>query len=414
MIELDRKIIVSNLLHEKVLASKDVCRFFHLQNTNRAEALEKFKRWKDRTYKVLIKYVNSKEAEGFWNLSTKMIYYFPTNQYAFNSANEQISAHVEYIKSVVENIEENYIFLNKDIIIKWTYYVFLYLKNAKDDKKPYTKIQSLADKLSIPIYELKLYLEQLLLLKMINVYGDYDTISITDNGSKEFTLCLEKSNRDKKDKILEDEKMAEKNYAENELLVLKTIYDLGKNLPMGAVMVSDIAKKLRMPYSELNEYLNELEERKGLIENFSDEAVKVAPKGKEFLQGKSNLPGNITSGHTYNTNIYAPSNNQIGGQGNVQNAQIILHPEFDNAIKSITNLIKESSLTQFKQADLISNIEHIKQLQSSEPSVELVEHAKSKVDYLGIAVKGTDLAVKIAPYLPALYAYFESLIKSAN
>ena len=210
--------------------------------------------------------------------------------------------------------------------------------------------------------------------------------------------------------IFAEEYMAQ-DYADKELLVLKTIYEMGKNKPKRDVLYVDLLySNATFKDDELNSIIEELE-RKGFLGKASDECVRISPQGMEFIEGKSNMPNHQSSRDVYNTYINAPSNNLIGGKSNTQNAQINLNPEFDNAIKSIVDLIQASSISGFKKDDLLSNVEHIKQLPSSEPSVELVEHAKSKINYLDAAVKGTDIAVKVVPYLPALITYFEGLIK---
>lgn len=198
-------------------------------------------------------------------------------------------------------------------------------------------------------------------------------------------------------------------YADNELLVLNTIYEYGSKSQYGEVIIFDLARDLNMTQFELNEYLNELENEKKFIRSIADEAVIVTPRGKEFLQRKSNVP-NQSVRDIYNTYINAPSNNQIGGQNNKQNAQINLNPDFDNAIKSVIQLINESSLSDFKKNDLNSTVEHIKQLPSSEPSLELAEHGKSKIDYVKLAVAGTDIALKIVPHLHTLHEYFDKIM----
>ena len=201
------------------------------------------------------------------------------------------------------------------------------------------------------------------------------------------------------------------NYADKELFVLKTIDEMSKNNPRGEVHAREVQNALGLSFHEFYEITLELYDRKRYLGAASDEHIKLSPAGKEFLQGKSNMSNHQSVRDIYNTYVNAPSNNQIGGQYNTQNAQINLNPEFDNAIKAITDLIQSSSISGFKRDDLLSTIEHIKQLPSSKPSPELVEHAKSKISYLDTVIKGTDLAIKVAPYLPALVTYFERLIK---
>ena len=205
------------------------------------------------------------------------------------------------------------------------------------------------------------------------------------------------------------EKLMQKSYAGKELLVLEKIYEMCQKSSNRHILYKDSPKDIDVDPYNLDDIIEELH-NKGYLDSKYDEHYKISIKGIEFLQGRSNMPNHISARDIYNTNIHGNSNNQIGGQSNKQNAQININPEFDNAIKSIVELIKVSSISNFKKEDLITDIERIQNLAKNPPSIELVEHAKSKINYLDIALKGTDLSLKVAPYIPALIAYFEGLL----
>lgn len=202
----------------------------------------------------------------------------------------------------------------------------------------------------------------------------------------------------------------EKTYAEKELLVLKTIYEMGKNKPKNFVNHTDLLYAVEFSYDELNTIITELY-RKGFLGESNDESVKISPRGMEFLEGKSNMPAgnNVT-----NYNIHAPvgaiqHQTQHSTQNVNQQINTVNDSDFDSAINSIIDLVKESSLVNFKKEDLISEIERVKQLRELEPSPELTEHAKSKINYLETLFKAADLFIKAAPFFPHIYAFFEGL-----
>jgi hypothetical protein len=214
------------------------------------------------------------------------------------------------------------------------------------------------------------------------------------------------------DGIEEIDKHMAQTYAEKEFLVLKTIHEMSENSPSKAVKYGDVYNALGMSNEDFHEIITELYDRKKYLGPTYDEHLKLSPSGKEFLQGRSNL---YQSGSINNiTHINAPvgnlqqftnNSNQAFTQNNITN------PEFNDAITSIIELVKSSAISNFKKEDLISDIERIKQLSETEPSPELVEHAKTKINYLEMAFKGTELATKVAPYFPQIYAFFEGLIK---
>lgn len=89
--------------------------------------------------------------------------------------------------------------------------------------------------------------------------------------------------------IDEVEKNMANEYADKELLVLKTIYEMGKGNPRNEVLYIDFIEKLGVIDFNLNDILTELYDRKRYLSNSSDETLKVSPAGMEFLEGKSNM-----------------------------------------------------------------------------------------------------------------------------
>lgn len=218
--------------------------------------------------------------------------------------------------------------------------------------------------------------------------------------------------------IDEVEKNMERTYAEKELLVLKTIYEMGKNSPGNEVFFNDLKKAVNMPYDDLVTIITELYDGKRYLGESSDETVKISPEGMEFLENSRNSH-NQNSSATNIVNTFYGSVTNLQQQTHYSNQTFnrsistVNNSDFNSAIGSILEIIKSSSLNNFKKEDLISDLERIQQLAEAEnePSRELVEHAKSKISYLETAIKATDLATKILPYFPQLYAYFEGLIK---
>lgn len=219
--------------------------------------------------------------------------------------------------------------------------------------------------------------------------------------------------------IIGVEKLMESTYAEREFSVLEAIYRISNKKPEEMVLINDLAKALEMSFYEINPILNDLENRKGLIGSIED-TVWILPAGIEEIEKikrnperpTDNFPANVTNNYTFNAPVGAFQNNTLNSTQNVnQKIAVNNNSDFNAAIESILDLVKISSLANFKKEDLISDIERIKQLAENEPSSELVEHAKSKIDYLEKAIKTTDLAIKITPFIPQLYAYFEGLAK---
>jgi hypothetical protein len=115
----------------------------------------------------------------------------------------------------------------------------------------------------------------------------------------------------------------------------------------------------------------------------------------------------------YTTNIQGHNYGGIqqGGQGNVQNITLTHtnNPDFDRALASLVEIIRSSNLPADDKEELQGEVASINKLALKEQNPNTLERAKLKLDYLKTSLTAADLAVKAAPYLPALYQFFQSL-----
>lgn len=174
----------------------------------------------------------------------------------------------------------------------------------------------------------------------------------------------------------------------------------------------ELADSLSIPKEYLRVFLIDFD-KKGWINVMVDGTIQLCAAGvTAFHKGEkqSGSTGGVNN-FTINARDVAFQNQTQNSTQNVHQVKITNNPDFNSAVDAVVNLIKESSLNNFKKEDLLTDVERIKNLAQLEPSQELVEHAKSKINYLETAIKGTELVTKLAPYLPQLYAYFESLVR---
>ncbi len=104
---------------------------------------------------------------------------------------------------------------------------------------------------------------------------------------------------------------------------------------------------------------------------------------------------------------------QMGGQGNNQNVTVThnINPDFTRAIEALADLVKSSSLSELEKEERLLEVERIGQLAQKEQTPEVKQLGTSKLQLLEAGLKAGDLAVKVAPYLPHLYAFFENMSK---
>lgn len=208
--------------------------------------------------------------------------------------------------------------------------------------------------------------------------------------------------------IKEAERIVESRYAETEDRVLRKIYDMGGVRHMDEVMIDALVKELGMDYREVNRILIELEERKGLID--ADEvSVRMNPAGMEYIQGGGRKQAGGTTIH-YNANIGTNYGGlQQGGQNNTQNITLTNNSDFDKALSSLVELIRTSSIQDDDKEDLQGELSKVNKLALKEKNKNTLERAKLKLDYVKTSLTGTEIAIKAAPYLTALYHFFQSL-----
>lgn len=210
--------------------------------------------------------------------------------------------------------------------------------------------------------------------------------------------------------IEEAERIMQSNYAEKESRVLRKLYDMGGVRHTDSVVITDLARELGMQFREINEILIDLEERKGLIDG-DEHTVRMKPAGIEVIESGGRRAGAMT-GTTYNVNIGQNYGGiQQGGQGNVQNITLshTNNPDFDKALASIVELIRASSIPEDEKEELQSEVQSINKLALKEQNQGTLERAKLKLDYLKTTLTAADLAVKAAPYITAIYHFFQSL-----
>lgn len=213
--------------------------------------------------------------------------------------------------------------------------------------------------------------------------------------------------------IEETEKIMSSDYEKQLYLVLKKVTeDCRYN---GGMERSEVAKLLSIGAEDLDNILFDFKEKGWVKLTFS--SVEATPAGinafnkwEERNQQPQNISGNINN-FTFNASVTGFQNQTQNSVQNLYQVNITNDFDFNAAMEAIISLIRESSISNFKKEDLISDLERIKNLAETEPSKELVEHAKSRINYLETALKGTELAAKLAPYIPQLYAYFEGLVR---
>ena len=111
-------------------------------------------------------------------------------------------------------------------------------------------------------------------------------------------------------------------------------------------------------------------------------------------------------GNYYVTHNHGDSYNQIGGQANIQNVQISVNPQLDSAIRSLTEIVKNSSLSDLDKEDNLADIERIKQLAQKERTPDVVERAQKKISLLKSTLEIGELALKVTPLIEIIHKFF--------
>jgi DNA-binding MarR family transcriptional regulator len=205
------------------------------------------------------------------------------------------------------------------------------------------------------------------------------------------------------------EALDKESYTEQEYIVLEKIAkDCSIN---GGMSRSALAESLSMSPDYLYVFLIDFEKKGWISLTFGENGkVEVTPQGITAFHKMENrrdqTPPQTYVGDIYNTHIYAPSNNQIGGRGNIQNAQININPEFESAIKSLLELVRKSDLTDIDKEDAISEIERLNQLAQKEKTPQVIERAQKGISLLKSLLEVGELAMKVSPLIHTISSAF--------
>ncbi|MGB7207402.1 MAG: hypothetical protein WBD27_01965 [Pyrinomonadaceae bacterium] len=413
MIELNGKKIIISLLEERLQSSTSVRSNFRTTGldfiqSNRALALETFKRWKERAYAIIYSYFNNLEANKFWNVPTNMIYQYPINLAAGHAAVAQINSHVAWINSLIATIKENHIRVNRRHVEREIYRILILIYNTRSSKVP-IDLQELSDSLIISPFELDLYVKPLVEKDFVELASD-DKVELTEAGTKE-SLAYVKSYREKKAMEQSNESFAAKQYR-----VLRLIYELRHASPDGWVPIASITQRANLPWNELNDILINLENRKCLIDATED-LVKLNGAGIEQMEasdknpneGTKDFPATIINNYHSNTTFNAP----VGGfqqhtANSTQNVtqQIAINPDFSQAIESLADIIRTSHLVDLEKEEKLLEVERIRQLSDRDQTPEVKALAKTKILTLENGLKAADLAVKAGTAIATLLKAF--------
>lgn len=209
----------------------------------------------------------------------------------------------------------------------------------------------------------------------------------------------------------EVERAMQSSYAEKESRILRKIYDMGGVYHTDWVLIDALVKELGIPFREVNNVLIDLEKRKGLIEGI-EEAVKIAPAGIEFLESGGRRVGSAPA-VSYTTNIHGPNYGGIqqGTHGSTQNITLTNtnNPNFDRALAGLVELILASSIPDDDKEEMQEELSKVNTLALKEKNPNTLERAKLRLDYIKTGLTGTEIAIKAAPYLTALYNFFQNL-----
>ena len=204
------------------------------------------------------------------------------------------------------------------------------------------------------------------------------------------------------------EKIMEQKYADEELMILREIHERGKNHPNGLVKFEDLATDFPNLSLPMHEIIEEID-RKGLLGQGVDEYIKIGSGGLELLQKKSNRTGGITinDNRQHNT-IHSGANsiNTIGNYNQITNSQTV-NPEFDNAVRSLIDLINASSMENEEREDAFDILKSVNKIALREPTPTLLERGLTFVTALKPIFETINLLGAAAPHLAVLLSHFE-------
>lgn len=194
---------------------------------------------------------------------------------------------------------------------------------------------------------------------------------------------------------------SQQKHRDREYAVLKYLFDYG-----GSVNGSQIAESLSLPGDLVDTILLDFQKHDWVSLAFGYTA-EITPAGKSAFYKWNDRPESVSqSAVTYNVNNYGTA--QIGGQGNTINIQQTSNPNFNEAIRSVIELLQSSSLNPDDKDEALADIQAVSKLAVQNPP-NAFERAKLKITAVETIVKGTDLVVQMAPYWPAIRSFLESL-----
>jgi predicted nucleic-acid-binding protein len=195
---------------------------------------------------------------------------------------------------------------------------------------------------------------------------------------------------------------SQQTYRDKEYSVLKKLVEHSEDLSS-----EQLATSLFLTEDDVNTILLDFK-NKGWVELRFGYIASIMPTGKtafykwhEGLESRSQ-PVAVT----YNVHNWGTA--QIGGQGNTINIQRTNNPAFDNAIRSIVELLNSSSLSPDDKMETLSELQSINKLAVQAPA-NAFERAKLKITAIETIVKATELGTKLAEYWPVILTYFELL-----
>lgn len=189
-------------------------------------------------------------------------------------------------------------------------------------------------------------------------------------------------------------------YEKKEYLVLTTLFEKTRD---DDVTAGELAKLIPVSEEDIYYILRDFL-RKGWVEENFDATARITEFGVTLLHKWDRVNAPI-SPVIYNTTNYGDSNNIIGGQNHTLNVHTTNNADFDKAILAIVELLNTSSLSDGDKEEAITDVQNIAKLAANNPE-NAFERAKLRITAVETIVKGTEIAMKLAPYWPVLTSYF--------
>jgi len=369
-----------------------------------SDGVESFRLERASIIKILTEYIGQEETDMFSKLPTNLLKIHPS-QLALNYTyrgfcKNEVDSHTSFLWGLMKRIKAGSIeYKGTDINTKREV-MLRELYKFKESPTPYKSLDYLADLTGFEVHEMYWILEDLKTKNMLRE-ANFE-FAISPVGAKEV---------ERMDSQRPIETFAQKRYR-----VLRTIYEMAPNNKHGAVDDEKLAQALGMDIQELMSILLYWREKNmvvfttdqstGLTSNAIDE---IEEKINEPNKPTPNFPGNVIY-NTFNAPVTGLQQQTHNSTQNI-NQSVTNNPEFDKAISTIIALIRSSSMAEDDKQELTNEVEAINKLALKEPSTAIVEKAKLKLEYLKTALTATDIAIKVTPYLPALYTFFEKFAR---